>query len=195
MTSDIFVFGVTRGTASPVCIRLSTRARRLPSLPPGWRSAKSSSLKPRFSARVTAKASPSANIVVVEAVGASPSEQASLAMEQSNETSAADASVEISRFVLLVSSQVMLISGTCRRLMVASRRRISSVSPLAERARTTSPRTTMPRSPWTASTGCRYRAGVPVELSVAAIFLAMIPLLPMPVTTTRPRQLNIRSTA
>src|SRR5882724_9153693 len=29
-------------------------------------------------------------------------------------------------------------------------------------------------------------AGVPVELSVAAIFRAMMPLLPMPVTTTRP---------
>ena len=31
-------------------------------------------------------------------------------------------------------------------------------------------------------------AGVPVELSVAAILRAMMPLLPIPVTTTRPPQ-------
>ncbi len=39
------------------------------------------------------------------------------------------------------------------------------------------------------------KAGVPVELSVAAILRAMIPLLPMPVTTTRPPQAKINSTA
>ena len=89
----------------------------------------------------------------------------------------------------------MLISGTCNRLIVASRRRISSVSPLADNATTTSPFTTMPRSPCTASTGCRYSAGVPIELNVAAILRAMMPLFPMPVTTTRPRHSNISSRA
>ena len=39
------------------------------------------------------------------------------------------------------------------------------------------------------------KAGVPVELSVAAILRAMMPLLPMPVTTTRPLQAKINSTA
>ena len=89
----------------------------------------------------------------------------------------------------------MLISGTCNRLMVASSRRISSVSPLADSASTTSPRTTIPRSPCTASTGCINNAGVPIELRVAATLRAIIPLLPMPVTTTRPRQASIKSTA
>ena len=153
MTSDIPVSGLTRGTASPVCISASTRASRLPSLPPGCRLAKSSSLKPRFSASATASASPKASMVVVEAVGASPRVQASLAMEQSSATSAAETRVEI-LVPAPTSSHVMLISGTCNRLIVAKSRRISSVSPLAESATTTSPATTIPRSPCTASTGC-----------------------------------------
>src|SRR3984885_11444864 len=94
MTSGILVCGKTQGRSSPECISESTRARRLPSLPPGCRLAKSSSLNPRFSLKVTARASPSASIVVVEAVGARPSEQASCAIEQSSVTSAADAKVE-----------------------------------------------------------------------------------------------------
>src|SRR5207244_10205691 len=72
MDHAILVSGLTRGTASPVCISASTRASRLPSLPPGCRLAKSSSLKPRFSASAIASASPNASMVVVEAVGASP---------------------------------------------------------------------------------------------------------------------------
>ena len=43
-------------------------------------------------------------------------------------------------------------------------------SPLAESAITTSPGISTPRSPCTASAGCRNSAGLPVELSVAAIF-------------------------
>ena len=39
------------------------------------------------------------------------------------------------------------------------------------------------------------KAGVPIELSVAAILRAMMPLLPMPVTTTRPWQAYISCTA
>src|SRR5580704_17555270 len=140
-------------------------------------------------------------MVVVEAVGASPSEQASSATEQSRATSAAEASVEIAfaesacvesacverallpaafdfdfdfdlalnsslsaddpvpsdllplpavagrsaraTLALQISSPVMVISGTRNRLIVASNARISSVSPEAESASTTSPRTTM----------------------------------------------------
>ncbi len=46
----------------------------------------------------------------------------------------------------------------------------------------------MPRSPWLASLGCTKYAGVPVEESVAATFSPTWPLLPIPVTITRPRQ-------
>src|SRR5260370_878075 len=94
MTSGIFVCGLTRGSASPECISDSTRANLFPSFPPGCKLAKSSSLNPRFSLSVTASASPNASIVVVEAVGARPSEQASLAIEQSSATSAACAKVD-----------------------------------------------------------------------------------------------------
>src|SRR5690554_4442566 len=45
----------------------------------------------------------------------------------------------------------------------------------------------MPRSPCSPSTGWRKVAGVPVDVSVAAILRAMIPLLPMPETMTLPR--------
>ena len=53
----------------------------------------------------------------------------------------------------------------------------------------------MPRSPWLASPGCRKNAGVPVLASVAAILCATWPDLPMPVTTTRPRQARQRRQA
>ena len=82
--------------------------------------------------------------------------------------------------------QQKLISASPTRLSMTRSRKISSVSPLAESAITTSPAAKPPMSPWTASPGCRNSAGVPVELRVAAIFCAMMPLLPIPVTTTRP---------
>ena len=41
----------------------------------------------------------------------------------------------------------------------------------------------------------QIQAGVPVELNVAAILRAISPLFPIPVTTTRPAQENIKSTA
>src|SRR5579864_1335346 len=95
MTSGMRVEVATHGNAFPLCINDSTRANRFPSFPPGCRFAKSSSLNPRLSLRVTASASPNASIVVVEAVGASPSEQASCATEQSKATSPAAAKVEM----------------------------------------------------------------------------------------------------
>ena len=58
-----------------------------------------------------------------------------------------------------------------------------------------SSRVIMPRSPWLASLGCTKKAGVPVEAKVAAIFWAMWPLLPMPVTITRPLAAASVSTA
>src|ERR1700689_547821 len=71
----------------------------------------------------------------------------------------------------------------------------SSVSPDQDNASITSSGVIMPRSPWLASAECTKNAGVPVEASVAAIFLPTWPDLPMPVTITRPRALRIVSTA
>ncbi len=71
----------------------------------------------------------------------------------------------------------------------------SSLSPLLLMASTTSPAMTMPRSPWLASAGCTKKAGVPVEASVAAVLRPTWPLLPMPITTTRPRHSSIACTA
>ena len=53
----------------------------------------------------------------------------------------------------------------------------------------------MPRSPWLASLGCTKNAGVPVEAKVAASFWPTWPLLPMPVTITRPLAPDSNSTA
>ncbi len=58
----------------------------------------------------------------------------------------------------------------------------------------TSSRVTMPRSPWKASPGCMKNDGVPVLAKVAAIFLPMMPDLPMPQTMTRPEALRMAST-
>ena len=85
------------------------------------------------------------------------------------------------------SSPVIVISGTRSRLIVASSARISSVSPDAESASTTSPRTTIPKSPCRASTGCRYSAGVPVELSVCRNLACNQPALPHPRNHHPPR--------
>ena len=69
------------------------------------------------------------------------------------------------------------------------------MSPLWEMASTASPLTMRPRSPWMASAGCRNSDGVPVEASVAETFWPIRPLLPIPVTTTRPAQPRRSSTA
>ena len=66
---------------------------------------------------------------------------------------------------------------------------------LAPTASTTSWPVIMPRSPWLASAGWTNMAGVPVEARVAAILRPMWPLLPMPITTTRPRHASINLTA
>ena len=68
-------------------------------------------------------------------------------------------------------------------------RTISSVSPLWERISITSSRCTRPRSPWTASAGCRQWLRVPVEASVAMIFCPTSPAFPIPETITLPRHL------
>ena len=76
--------------------------------------------------------------------------QASRSTPQSRATSLAVARVE-------PRLQQKLTRASPLRLRVARRRRISSVSPLAERATTTSPGMSTPRSPWMASAGWRNR--------------------------------------
>ena len=94
----------------------------------------------------------------------------------------------------LSAPPVIATSVTPSRLITGRMALISSLSPELEIASTRSPGVTMPRSPWLASAGWTNIAGVPVEASVAAILRPTWPLLPMPMTTTRPRQASIACT-
>ncbi len=170
----------TNGSSSPRCIKSSTRKISLrPKIPPGWRTAKSSSLKPFCSSNTTARASPIASATVVLAVGANPSGQASFTRTLST-TSPARASDDS-------GLPVMTINLIPCSLKCGSSLRISSVSPLLETARITSPFITMPRSPCMPSPEWRKNAGVPVLAKVAAILRQIKPDFPSPVTTTLPR--------
>src|ERR1700739_3546304 len=112
MTSFMGVAGATRGMASPVCMSCSTRARRLPSLPPGWRVAKSSARKPFLMETAMARASPRASMAVVDAVGARPMPQASAGTLQSSATSLARASVDcVSQQKVMSASPIRLMLG------------------------------------------------------------------------------------
>ena len=148
-------------------------------MPLGCDIAKSCSVKPRASSTETARASPIARVAVVLAVGARFSGQASSGTLTSIATVEARPSVES-------TLPTSTISGTARRFRCGSRSTSSGVSPELEIATTTSVRVIIPRSPWPASAGCRKNAGVPVLAKVAAIFRAICPDLPIPVTTTRP---------
>ncbi|MNV76691.1 hypothetical protein D3C71_1700610 [compost metagenome] len=124
---------------------------------------------------------------MVLAVGARLSGQASCATLPSRCTSANRASSDCGLPVIATSLAPM------RR---ATGRMVSNSWPAPEydRAITTSSFVIMPRSPCTASAACTKKAGVPVEANVAAILRAMCPVLPMPVTTTRPRQASSMAT-
>ena len=135
-----------------------------------------------------ARASPAASAAVVLDVGARFIGHASSGTLTSSTTSHWRASVE-------TGLPVRRTIGTPSRLRGGKIARTSSVSPEFERASTTSPRATIPRSPWTPSAGCRKWAGVPVEASVAAILRPTCPDFPMPVTITRPAQPCRSSTA
>ena len=129
-----------------------------------------------------------ASMAVVLAVGARPRGQASRGTPVSMTTKLARPRVELGR-------PVKLIRGEPRRLRLGRRMVSSWVSPLLDRTRITSSLDTMPRSPCMASTGCRKRALVPVELKVATSFRATIPDFPTPARITRPLARKIRSTA
>ncbi len=174
------VSGATIGLSSPVCIASATRvSSRRPRLPPGWMAAKSSLEKPRACMTAMASASPRAIIVTAEAVGASPSGQASHSTEESITASDWLPSVEL-------RSPQMAIRPIPLRLSAGKICDSSSVSPLLESMMTTSPSTTIPRSPWIASAGCMKKAGVPVLANVPVSLRPTAPDLPMPQSTARP---------
>ena len=135
----------------------------------------------RRTSSVIASASPRASAAVVLAVGARFSGQASSSTCVSRSTSAVWPSVDCG---WPVSPSAWL---RCRFIA-------STTAPLpASRRRTTA----QPRRPRRSSRrgrrgglrpGWRKKAGVPVLASVAATLRQMMPDLPMPVTTTRPRQ-------
>ena len=81
----------------------------------------------------------------------------------------------------------MAMIFTLNRAMAGRIRTISSVSPLALKASTTSPSAIMPRSPCNAFEESSTTAGEPVLVRVAAIFAPICPDFPTPTTTTLPR--------
>src|SRR5579871_109707 len=179
----------TFGTALPLrMISATLKCSRRPSSPAGWKRAKSFSVNPWASIKATARASPMAKAAVVLAVGANLKGQASFLTPTSTTIS----------LMRAMEEWRLPVKRTTRQPMRFNRgRRVfsSSVPPLLERARTTSPLEAFPMSPWRASAGLKKRAGVPVEERVAAIFWPTSPDFPMPVTTTRPLDLRMSFTA
>src|SRR5437899_8698481 len=171
----------SRVGTSLVSITSATRRSSLRgSRPSGWNAAKSSRRKPLTSSSVTPSAWPSASAAVVLAVGASVSAHASSLTLASSTTCACRASKES-------ASPTIVMIGTSRRFSCITRPNSSSGPPLFDNRIATSSGPTMPRSPCKESTGCRNDAGVPVDVSVAAILRAIRPDLPTPDTMTRPR--------
>ena len=117
-------------------------------------------------------------MVVVEAVGARFIAHASSGTLTSSVTCDAVPSVDPGLPVRLITAIPSLAK-------IGSSRRSSSVSPEYESAKIKSPRLSIPRSPCSASTGCRKHALVPVEFIVAATLRAIIPDLPSPVSAMR----------
>ena len=167
----------------------STRVTsRRPRAPPGCSRAKSSRRNPLCSSSATASASPSASAAVVLVVGARSCGQASSRTQASSATSHRRASPD-------PRSPVMAIVRTPSPCRCSSSRSSSSDSPDFDRRIATSWVPTMPRSPCALSTGWRKSAGVPVEVSVAAILRPISPDLPTPATMTRPDDSAISATA
>src|SRR5690349_37827 len=169
-----------RSGRSVVTITSPTRrSSERPNVPPGCRAAKSSRVNPFTSSSVTARASPIASATVVLVVGASVSAQASSSTPPSRTTAAARPSGES-------ATPVMAMIGTPSRPSWPTSPNRSSDAPLFDSRIATSCAPAIPRSPCRESTGWMNDAGVPVEVSVAAIFRAISPDFPTPETMTRP---------
>src|SRR3989338_7248292 len=114
-----------------------------------------------------------ARAAVVLAVGERPIGQASSLTAAFKITSAARDRLELGLPVI-----TMILRPS--RLIMERIFKSSSVSPLLETARTTSPFIIIPRSPWMPSLAWRKREGVPVLDNVAAIFRPISPDFPSP---------------
>ena len=139
--------------------------------------------------RTSVRASPRARMAVVLAEGVSPSGHGSTMAPTLRTTSLLRATGERGWPVTAMSGWA--VSGRARSMVS----RTSRVLPLLENVTNTSFCASRPRSPCAASPGWRKQAGVPVEDNVVAIFMAMMPTLPMPLSTTLPVQASSRSTA
>ena len=138
----------TTGLEVPARITSKTRITLRPIFPPGCRNAYSSLENCRHLRAVIARASETACRAAEEAVGTSPRGQASGMLPTSSTRSESRANGEF-------PSPVMATTFAPMRRRAGIRRRISSVAPLLDRASTTSPRETRPRSPCIASAGWR----------------------------------------
>ena len=141
--------------------------------------------KPRASSSATASASPSASAAVVLAVGARLSGQASFvhARRRGARRPRARASSR--------ALPVIAISFAPRRLISGTMRSSSSLSPELEmRDQHVVARDHAEVAVARLAPDARRSAGVPVLARVEAILRAMWPDLPMPLTTTRPLQLE-----
>ncbi|MNL16874.1 hypothetical protein D3C87_1379340 [compost metagenome] len=127
------------------------------------------------------RASPRASCAVVLVVGARLCGQASFSKAVFRIRSACSARKEPNSPTIPIKRLPDVLSKGTSTL-------ISGVLPLFERQIMTSFIWIMPKSPWMASAACINMAGVPVELKVATIFWAIMALLPIPVTITRPLQ-------
>ena len=107
--SDILVPSGFTGMASPVCMMSRTNFSIAPSLPPGWKLANSSAVKPRPSSSAMASASPIAACISDEVVGARLCGQASRAFGSSSTMRAAAPSEE-------AALEVTAIIGIAKRL-------------------------------------------------------------------------------
>ena len=92
--SDMPVPSGFSGTASPLRMRSEVCLSIAPNLPPGWKLANSSAVKPRLSKSAIASASPIAACIKVEVVGARLCGQASRAFGSSSTIRAAAPSEE-----------------------------------------------------------------------------------------------------
>ena len=142
--------------------------------------------KPRIWLTTSANASPTANMAVVLLLGARPKGQAS--------------SNGPSRWPPWPPGPSVLSAaagdGDDRHAQLGQRRQQADdffgLAALRKHQHNVFP-CTRPRSPCTASAGCRKWLGVPVDASVAMIFWPTRPALPMPVTMTFPRQWRSQS--
>ena len=149
----------------------------LPNCPAGCVWAYSFELKPFLNIKAEAIASPIEEATAKLAVGTIPKLSASSLVEASKQTSTLFANIPS---LLPINPTIFAFLL----LKTGSRKINSGVDPLFDKKITVSPSDEFPRSPCTASDGCKNAAGVPVLLNVAAIFFPTWPDFPIPVTTT-----------